>query len=187
MAALMMTVFGFIWLGWGFSASSAFTDFSSGSILPATRWISFYAVFLVLLGISIQAVRRSAARMKTAHVSASGFRSRYSRPFKKISFFEGAGCILAVALTVLFHRMDLLAFGISLVVGLHFLPLARLFRFPAYYVAGGAIILTDPIAVAMLRDKAIAMGSAVGAGIVLWLTGMYTLQRGREFLKPGPR
>jgi hypothetical protein len=30
MAALIMTVFGFVWFGWGFSVAPAFTRFSSG-------------------------------------------------------------------------------------------------------------------------------------------------------------
>src|ERR1700674_2366155 len=61
MAALIMNIFGFVWLGWGFSVSQAFTDFSANRLLPAARWITLYVVFLALLGISIQALRRANA------------------------------------------------------------------------------------------------------------------------------
>src|ERR1700693_280603 len=73
MPAVILTVFGFIWLGWGFSANAAFTDFSSNRALPATRWISFYVAFLVLLGLAIGELRREKARMSTHAAHPSEF------------------------------------------------------------------------------------------------------------------
>lgn len=181
MAALIMTIFGFVWLGWGFSVSRPFTDFSSGSLFPATRWLSFYAVFLGLLGFSIQNLRRDKKRMKTLSVSPNHFRSGFAKPFKVISFFEGTGCGIVVLLTVVYHRLDLLAAGISLVVGLHFLPLARLFRFPSYYVAGLLIIVCDLLSLVLLRGESITLAVGVATGAVLWITAIYALLRPASF------
>jgi hypothetical protein len=56
MAALIMTIFGFIWLGWGFSVSSAFTNFSYGSLALALRWLSFYGAFVGVVWIIMLAM-----------------------------------------------------------------------------------------------------------------------------------
>jgi hypothetical protein len=182
-AALIMTIFGFVWLGWGFSVSQAFTDFSATRLLPAARWITFYVVFLALLGISIQALRRAHARWKVLAVPSDVLRSRFNKPFRAITFFEGTGCIVVVFLAVVFHRLDLLAAGISLVVGVHFLPLAWLFQFSAYYVAGVAIMLCDLVSVAALRAEAITFAVGVATGVVLWITAVYALFLCRGFLR----
>jgi hypothetical protein len=182
MAAVIMTIFGFVWLGWGFSVSKAFTDFSANRLLPAARWITFYVLFLALLGISIQALRRANALWKVFAVPSDVLRLRFNKPFRVITFFEGTGCIVVVFLAVVFHRFDLLAAGISLVVGVHFLPLAWRFQFSAYYVAGVAIVLCDLVSVAILRAEAITFAAGIATGIVLWATAMYALLLCRGFL-----
>ena len=180
--ALLMTVFGFVWLGWGFSVSQAFINFSSGSALPAARWITFYLLTLALLGVSIQSLRKGKALMGPA-AGAAEFRSRFSKPFRMIVCLEGAACGVVVALVLALHRLDLLAAGISLVVGVHFIPLARLFRFPAYYAAGAAIIVSNLLSVALLRAEAITLSVGVATGAVLWITAIYALLRCRQFLR----
>ncbi len=182
MAAIIMTIFGFIWLGWGLSVSKAFTDFSANRLFPAARWITFYLLFLALLGISVQALRRANARWKALAFQPDDLRSRFNKPFRVITFFEGTGCVVVVLLAVVFHRLDLLAVGISLVVGLHFLPLGRLFQFSAYYVAGVAIILCDLVSVAVLRAEAITLAAGIATGLVLWITAVYALLLCRGFL-----
>jgi hypothetical protein len=182
LAALIMTIFGFIWLGWGFSASAAFTDFSANAALPATRWILFYVVTLVLLGVSIQALRKGKSRMKAVSTQPDEFWARTGRRFRTVSLLEGAGCGIVVLLAVVFHRMDLLAAGISIVVGIHFLPLARLMHFPPYYAAGIAIILCDLLSVALLRQGAITFYAGVATGAILWIMAIYALFRSRKSL-----
>jgi hypothetical protein len=173
--AVIQTVFGFIWLSWGFSANAAFTDFSSNRALPAARWITFYVAFLVLLGLAIQALRRGSGRMKALSVERAEFWARSGKKLKLVSMLEGSGCALVALLCVVFHRTDLLAAGISLVVGVHFLPLARLMGFPAYYAAGIAIILCDALSIALLRSDAITFSAGVATGAILWVMAIYTL------------
>jgi hypothetical protein len=183
LAALIMTIFGFIWMGWGFSASAAFTDFSNDAALPATRWILFYVITLVLLGASIQALRRGKSRMKALTIQRDEFWARSGKRLKIVSLLEGAGCGIVVFLALVLHRTDLLAAGISLVVGVHFLPLGRLMRFPAYYAAGTAIILCDLLSLALLRSDAVRFSAAVATGIILWVTAIYALLLSRKFLR----
>jgi hypothetical protein len=174
MAALIMTILGFTWLGWGFSADAAFT---------VTQWIIFYLAFLALLGISVHAVRGGNALMKPHSAQRAAFRARTGKKFRIVAILEGTGCGIVVLLTIVFHRLDLLAAGISLVVGIHFLPLAGLFRFPAYYAAGIAIILCDLVSWALLRSDAITVSVGIATGTVLWVTAIYALLRSRKFFR----
>jgi hypothetical protein len=173
-AAVMMTILGFVWLGWGFSADPGFT---------VARWIILYLAFVALLGTAIQNLRKGNARMKALSAQRDEFWARTGKKFATITILEGVGCGIVVLLVVIFHRMDLLAAGISFVVGLHFLPLARLFRFPVYYASGIAIILCDLLSWALLRFQSITFGVGVATGTVLWITAIYALLRSRKFLR----
>jgi hypothetical protein len=183
MAALFMTIFGFVWLGWGFSVSPAFTDFSSSRTPPAARWITFYVAFLVLLALSIAALRKAKARMRSTSIERDEFWVRDGKKLKIISALEGTGSVIVVSLAVASHRTDLLAAGISLVVGMHFFPLARLMRFPSYYAAGIAIILCDLVSVKLLRSTAITLWAGVGTGTILWIMAVYALLRSHKSLR----
>jgi len=174
-AAVFMIFFGFIWLGWGFSSSPAFTDFSSDRVLPAARWICFYLAFLIFLAISIVAVVKARHRMKTLAIGPGEYRDRFSKPFRAICFFEGGGCAVAVALALGFHRVDLLAAGISLVVGVHFVPLARLFRINAYFITAAAVIAVDLVCIFVFKGKQVTFLSASATGIILWGTATYLM------------
>lgn len=180
--AVIMVVFGFFWLGWGFSNSSLFINFSAGRARPATMWILFYCASLVFVGIAVRAVRRTRRELKALGPISGDFRSRYGKQFRLISILEGIGCGIVLLLASQFHRMDLVAAGIGVVVGLHFLPLARLFRFPAYYVTGVGIVLCDALSMLLLQGTNITLSAAIGTGSALWITAVYALYRSQEFL-----
>lgn len=173
-AAVIMIIFGFFWLGWGFSSWPLFTNFSRGA-WPAVLWILFYGTSLAFLGIGIRALRRTRRQMKILPSGSHDFRSRYGKQFRLISILEGVGCGLVLLLASHFHRMDLLAAGIGVVVGLHFLPLAHLFRFPPYYVTGAAIVLWDVLSSLLLHGSRITLSAGIGTGSVLWITAVYVL------------
>jgi hypothetical protein len=61
--------------------------------------------------------------------------------------------------------------------------MAGLFRFPACYATGIAIILCDLLSWALLKSDAITVSVAIGTGTVLWITVVYALLRSRKFLR----
>ncbi|MGH8444014.1 MAG: hypothetical protein ACREVL_02050 [Solimonas sp.] len=63
-----------------------------------------------------------------------------------------------------------------IIIGLHFLPLARLFENPGHYVTGAALVLIGA-AYALLKpiDPVDALGCA-GAGLVLWASALRALK-----------
>lgn len=85
----------------------------------------------------------------------------------------------AVAIVaVTFTRLRLDAYivsAITLIVGLHMFPLARLFRYPLHYAAGGALVAWA-VASAMLEPADQLQGiTALGTGLILWLSAAVTL------------
>lgn len=172
MAALITTFFGFVWFGWGLSAEKAMT---------VTGWILLYFAALALLFASVRAVRRGKALMTAKRAGRDEFWAKRGKRFRLITVLEGVGCGIVVLFANVFHRMDLLAAGISFVVGLHFLPLAGLFQFPAYYATGIAIVLSDVLICAFFRNDAVTVWVGIATGTVLWVTSIYALRRSRKF------
>jgi hypothetical protein len=105
--------------------------------------------------------------MKAHSAQRDEFWAWTGKQFRLVTVLEGVGCGVVVLLTIVFHRLDLLAAGISLVVGIHFLPLAGRFRFPAYYATGIAIILCDLFSWALFKSDAITVSVGIATGTVL--------------------
>jgi len=99
---------------------------------------------------------------------------------------EIVGCLAVILICNLLRRADLIPAGIALVVGLHFLPLAKIFRAPIYYATGMLIPLWCVASFLLFRGPAIDVAAAIGTGIVLWLTSAYGLIRARTLLALSP-
>jgi len=169
-----MTFFGFTWLGWGLGQRAATT---------VSQWIAYDLAALALFAVSILTIRAGKLRMATAPVPTDDFWAHARTPYRNILMAEGIGCGIVVLLTLTFHRSDLLAFGISLVVGVHFIPLAMLFRIPAYTIAGIAMVLSDLLSLAIFRGDNITVAVGIASGTILWLTAAYALFRAHQTLK----
>jgi hypothetical protein len=185
-AAIVMATFGFAWLCWGYSMSPLLTDSPSAGVLPWAIWIALYIVFLILLGFALIDLRRARRCMKAGQADSRYFRDHFRKQFRVISILEVAGIGVVVFLAAYFHRMDLLAAGISVVVGLHFLPLARLFRFPAYYGTGIVVVLCGLLSMIFLHGNDIAFAAGIGTGLALWITAAYVLRRCGKLLRDLP-
>jgi hypothetical protein len=74
---------------------------------------------------------------------------------------------------------------VALVVGLHFFPLARLFRMPLYYFTGTALCVVSiaTMILAPILDYSEAVWfvlPGLGSGLVLWTTGAMLVVAGLE-------
>ena len=171
MAAIIMSFFGFVWLGWGFSAVAAVSNF------PPELWAAFFIVTVVLLGFAIAAVRRGRTLMKAQGTSRREFWSQRGRLFRIVTILEVLGCVLVVVLANIFHHPGWIASGISFVVGLHFIPLGSIFDFPAYYFIGSLIAVWAILSVAALKPSNSTAFAALGTGVILWVTAIAVLFR----------
>lgn len=82
--------------------------------------------------------------------------------------------------------------GMAFMSGIHFLPLARLFHVPAYYITGTLLSVLGLVAVAaLLLGLQIAGPSpqnwsafvGIGATLILWLTVLYIARLGLRVMR----
>jgi hypothetical protein len=67
--------------------------------------------------------------------------------------------------------------AITLIVGLHMLPLARLFRYPQHNITGCALIVWAGAAMLIAPADSMQSTTCIGTGSILWLSGAVTLIR----------
>ncbi len=95
---------------------------------------------------------------------------------------EGAAISVGGPILDHFHRPELFGQWIGAVVGIHFLPLGKLFKIPLYYWTGAAISLA---AFGSVMISASSLSSAIcagGTGVALWITAVVILSENLESL-----
>jgi hypothetical protein len=167
---------------WGLM-SAGFMD----SVVQPVAFVVIGLVTLVFLALVVMLVRyaRSLPATTSPEEAAAG---------KKIGMWFGIVFgleALLIALTsIVLGRMQASQFippAIALIVGLHFLPLARLFRVTFYYITGVllcvlalvaiiALILGLPIAGPSPYNWSLVVG--IGATLILWLTALVVSWQG---------
>ena len=175
MGAIITTGFGFMWLGWGFSV---FRD------LPVAVWTGCCLVGATLMAFAVTAVRRGRKMMRAQAASRGEFWRKRRKPFGIVTVLEVVGCIIVVALANEFGRPDWIAVGISLVVGLHFLPLGRIFGFASYYWVGTLIVVWDILTITALKSWNWTASAGIATGVILWATAIYVLVRSFRIVPP---
>ena len=109
-----------------------------------------------------------------------------------VVFFSGFATIgLANFLLNSTHHDEIIPLVTALIVGIHFLPLANIFRITAYYMTGTSISLLAVGALIALLFFKVTLGglyawaTVVGLGnaVILWITALYVLSIGRRLLR----
>ena len=92
------------------------------------------------------------------------------------SAIEGVAILTAVIVMVKFHRQDLSAPVIAILIGLHFVPIARGLHAKVYYLPAVFLVTLGAIGLALpdLRERASVV--YVGTACVLWLTSAVVLR-----------
>jgi uncharacterized membrane protein len=175
MGAIITTTFGFMWLGWGFSALRD---------LPVAVWVGCYLVAATLMALAVTAVRRGRKMMRAQAESRGDFWQKRRKAFGVVTGLEVVGCIIVVALANVFGRPDWIAVGISIVVGLHFLPLGRIFGFASYYWVGTLIVVWDILTITALKSWNWTPSAGIATGVILWATAIYVLVRSFGMVPP---
>jgi hypothetical protein len=150
--ALVLTLFGAIWL--------AAANFVAGGSLAV------YALIAMLAAVLIVASRRSSQWKENA---GSGWDAATAKAFGRINGLQSLGALVVIVVCNILDQPNRIPGGIELVVGLHFLPLARLFGVRAYYVTG-VVMSACGIATAALGARSSIVLAALTAGVTLWVT-----------------
>jgi hypothetical protein len=162
--AMFFSVFGGVWIGvWSVRA------------LPGNM-LALAAVAILsaaILWLALSRVRRYRAALAAEQDTPK--RRRISRLFNIIN--AGQWVVIIVGVNVL-ANIGLAAWAVPfaiLVIGLHFLPLARLFTNPPHYVTG-ALMIAFAIAYPLLMPSGpIDPIGCLGAGLILWASAIYAL------------
>lgn len=188
-AGFMMAFFGAAWWGWGVGGIQ-------GVFLGET--VAYFLILacatLVLLsgGILLFRATRHLPQETSSEEEAPGTAEgkRSGRVFGLVFGLEFAIIALVSFLLNVLHHPEFLLPYTSIVVGLHFIPLARLFHVRLYYITGALLVLASvtimlAVPVHSMLGNLNAWNALVGSScaIILWLTGIYAELRGRSFLK----
>ncbi|MBA2345500.1 MAG: hypothetical protein H0V83_10515 [Rubrobacter sp.] len=174
-AVLLMTFFGAVWAALGLSELHgvlATILYSAGVVI---------AVLLLVGGVYLLRVARRAPHGGPAFMD-TGIRRR----FNQIGVAEGIGIGVAVFVCMRLGHPQWIPAIVAFIVGLHFFPLARLFRLPLYHVTGAVLCLlaAATLFVAVVLNAPDSVQYAIpglGAATVLWATSAILVFAGSGF------
>jgi hypothetical protein len=165
-SGLICALFGSVWMYWAvvFSGHSTPAWFSTVT-LPAIA-LTAWAIF------RIRAFR---------HLISSPADLKHWKAFRKFLWIDSAieWGLAGVGTFLLsrFGRFDLIPQLFGVIIGLHFLPFARLFRLSHYYWVGGIMIVGEAGSFLIPRGGARNIVGCAAIGFTLWVTGVIILRR----------
>ncbi|HUA82282.1 MAG TPA: hypothetical protein VMB85_00365 [Bryobacteraceae bacterium] len=161
-AIIVMSTFAAIW--WMVGAA----QLGRGSVM-------MYAAGIVISGLMVALGWR-----RGGPPAAPEERKRRGRMVGIASTVEGVAILVAVNVLVKLGRRDLIAPAVAIIVGLHFLPLARWFPAPIYYLTG-ALLIAAGMAGTLVQDlPARILTVCLGAAAVLWFSCGVVLFRAHQ-------
>jgi len=169
--ALIVAMFGAGWLGWGLGEARAFTGF----VGPA-----FGLTELFLLVCSIYVIQKGRRLRKRYPPVPASARQAIRRSFLLVVVLEILALASVSILAWRLHRPDLGTDWCAMVVGLHFLPLARIFRSTQLGVIGILITFWCVLCWVLFRWNALGLSVALGTGTLLWIASVLALFRARK-------
>jgi len=163
---LFLSGFGGLWFLLGLAASQRLS-------LPTACAL---AAGLVALVAGTVLLRRRSAALPASRLGPEEQRQA-GRTFGRVNAAQWAAIVL---IAVVLGRLHLDAYtpaAVTVVVGLHFFPLARLFRSPQHHVTGAALVLWGAVCLLLVPRDVLQSTSAFGTGAILWTAAAVTLVR----------
>ncbi len=188
-AGLMLAFFGAAWWAWGVGGIQGvfFGEKAAFFLLLACATIILVSGSM-LLSRAASRLPHDTSPAEQARSQAEG--KRYGIIFGAVFGLEMVTIALGSTLLNVFHHPEFRLPFVSIVVGVHFFPLARLFEVRLYYVTGALLVLVGmtvmlAVPVHTMIGNLHAWNALVGSicAVILWLTGIYALLRGKSFLR----
>jgi hypothetical protein len=141
-----------------------------------TAW--FFAIAALAAILLIWSIAELSALRRVPRLAVDKrYRRRYALGFNAILVIEVAAIILGNPILAHFHRQHLYPQWVNLVVGIHFLPLGKIFKMPVYYVTGLAISLFALGSLLFSPESLRLAVNAAGTGLTLWTTAVIILTK----------
>ena len=136
--------------------------------------VLLYALPLVVSGAILVAVMR---HYEDREVPAAA-RKRIGRVVGFASAFEGIAILAAYALLPQMQAVDFAFPVVAIIVGLHFIPLARVFAGRLYYVTAALLIVLGTTGFGIPNPDLRILYVSIGIACVYWLTCIVALRNG---------
>jgi hypothetical protein len=164
--ACISAVFGCPWIYWA-------VVFSGN---PKPLWFLIVTVASVLL-VTWSIFRLRAVR-HLAYSAAELAHWRASRKLFWVDFGVEWGLVsIAVFVLARFGRFDLIPQALGVIIGLHFLPLARVFRLSRYYWMGSTMVIAELGSLLIHPGYIRNIFACAAIGLTLWTTSVAVLYR----------
>ncbi len=176
MGAMMVTFIGAVWLALDLLAAKEFS------------WWLAAIIAVCFLGLSAGAVRliRRGKKLRSQAAAQKRWPPAMRKQFTWTVVAEAAAIAAVILVLGWLGFYALIELGIALIVGLHFIGLAKIFRTPIYYLTSAAIIACCAASWIFLRAQKMDEVAGAGTGIVLWFTAAYNLIQARGLVAAVP-
>lgn len=165
--ALILSMAGAGWLGWGLSVAHAYNAVVGPVFGTIAIFLWVWSIYAMRTG---RALRR---RLRPGSLSEQKFPVR---SFAIVVMAEVLAIVLVIWLAAGYaHRPDLATDGCALAIGLHYLPLARIFRAPKLAVLGVLMVLWCVVSAILFRSSTLVIAITTGTGILFWATAIAVL------------
>jgi len=165
-SAIIGVIAGAVWMFW----SSAFVG------TAVIIWGPMVTVLTILVLIwSISRIRY--IRYRTASSDDSQSSNLFGRVYWAIVVLEFllTGGIVFFLLTT--RRSEMIPVAVAFIVGLHFLPLGKLFRMPTLYITGTTMIIIA-VASLVISDANIRnLSICLGIGLFIWVRALMAIRQ----------
>jgi hypothetical protein len=164
--ALICSVGGSAWMFW------------AASFVPTARISSLAIVSAMTILIGGWAVSR--VRASRRYEDSAADRERWASVAPLYWIDTAAEWVLGAAAVITlahFGRYSLIPQFLGVIMGLHFLPLARLLRAPRYYIMGTAMILCVLASLLVPEGSIRNILACAGIGLPMWITAVVILSQ----------
>ncbi len=158
--SMILAGFGAIWLG---------LSFYTKEMLNVVTIFYIVAGFLMLLAGSAKLLR-TAGRWPRQPRNPS-----HNRAFGWINAFQWIAVFIVVQILTRLHLDVYTISAIAGIVGLHFFPLATLFKNRLHYVTGSAMVAWAAGTALFAPPQQMQGDAGMGAGVILWASAAITL------------
>jgi hypothetical protein len=166
---IVCAIFAALWANWAGAMLSR---------LPATyRWTAILFVVAIsgtLLVAGVAMIRRGRRLSQATGIGDTAPRGM-RRKFMLVLVGEIVAFNIAAYLLIGHHMVQYLAPAVAIVVGLHFLPLAKIFRSPHFFATAAVMTLAGILAAAAMATGSSATAANgiadLACAITLWATG----------------
>jgi hypothetical protein len=162
---MFFAFFGSWWMGIGLTA------------LYGTNAAVIAAVATVGLSLLLAGWRRSQTEARTAMHEAHDepLEAHQSRVFRTVNIAQWLCIVALLAVLNMAHHAEWIVPGIMLIVGVHFFPLAKLFRYRLHYLTGTALTALAASYPFFSAEGPQSPVGPIGAGLILWLAAAVML------------